>query len=905
MRMVSWRYTIPLKLRSLFRWRQADGELDEELREHVARKTEEYVAKGMSAQQARRQAMMDMGGVEQANENCRDTRGIHFVESLVQDIRFALRMLRKSPGFTAVAVLTLALGIGANTAIFSILEAQFWKPLPFPDSDQLVAVFRTFTKYPDRSSLFLAPDYPAWTAAAKGTFAGVCAFQGSDYHNTPGTDTAEMINARPVSSSFFETLHMTPTLGRAFLPDEEQQGHDREVILSYAFWQRHYGANSKVVGEPLVLDGSAYTIVGVAPAGLHFEIFGDPDLYVPLVLTKPNKFSRSGTGLVVVARLKPGMSLRAAQAQMDVIASQIAQQYPERDANHGLKIEELRNAFSPQHQGLFFFVGAAVLVLLIACVNVAGLLLARGLARQREFALRAALGAGRRTLLCQLLVEGAPLGIIGGALGVLAALWSANTLNALLPEDFLSLQVAPQMDARVLAFAVGVALVAAIASALAPGLFASRVDLTNALRQNALSTSGSSGPRRLRSALVIGEVTVAVTLLFGAGLFLNSFVRQMRAPLGFDPHNLLSIGLTFSDKRYSQPQNLWLAQQQILARVRAVPGIKSAVLASQIPFAGGIGASFSIVGKPIPPAGEKPSAIFSSVTPDYFRTLGIPVLAGRSFDENDSADAPHVVVVNQNFADEYSGGKNPLGAELDIEHVGFDTSLGSFRVRIIGVVHNTHMFGPNEAPFDFIYAPTAQVPVTSLNVSVFLVASTALPVSSVLGPIRHEVAQVDKSIPITNVATMDERVDESLKSARGNLILIGIFAGLAAVLVAVGIFGAIAYFVEQRTREFGIRMALGSSRAGVLWVALKHSAVLGISGIILGIGFSFALGRILGSELYLVRGQHDGLLYGVSIFDPLTLAASCTFLIAALFLASYIPARRAMKVDPMVALRYE
>ena len=894
-----------LRLRSLFRRECVENELNDELRFHFEQQVEKLVRSGLPLAEARRQARLTIGTADEIREEYRDSSGIRFLETLFQDVRFALRMLRKSPGFTAVAVLTLALGIGANTAIFSVLEAQLWKPLPFPDSERLLAVLRTDTKHPDRTTLFTSLDFPDWFAAAQNSFANICAFQGYDYHTMPGAETADMVTARPVSSSFFETLRMPPALGRAFLPSEQESGRDYEVILSYPFWQSHFASSPNVIGETLVLDGSPYTIVGVAPAGLHFEIFGDPDMYVPLVLTRGNAMSRTGTGILVVARQKSGIPTSVTQAQMDVIARQLASQFPERDANYGLKIERLREAFLPEGQGLFFFAGAAGLVLLIACANVASLLLARGLARQHEFAVRAALGASRPVLLRQLLVEGGLLGALGGGLGILTAIWGARALNAILPDDLLSRNATPQLDGRVLAFALFISLTAAILAALAPGLFASRVDLNDSLRQSRHSASSSSGHHRLRGAFVVAEVTMAVTLLFGAGLFLNSFVRLVRAPLGFDPHNLISFGLTLSDKRYSQPQNLWLAEQQILERVRAIPGIQDATIASQIPFAGGIGTSFFIVGRPTSPNTEKPSAIFSSISADYFRVLKIHFLSGRSFNDEDTQNSPHVVIVNENFVHQYFPGQNPIGSELDIARVGFDTSYGSVRMRIVGVVQNTHLFGPNEDSFDFIYAPTAQVPVTSLNTSVFLVAAVNLPSSAVVNPVRHQIAEVDKTIPITHVATMDERAADALHGARGNLILIGILAAFALVLVAVGIFGVIAYFVEQRTREFGIRLALGASPARILLHALKQSAVLAAFGLVLGITVSLVLGQLLRNALYLVPGHHDGLLYGVSIFDPPTLAGACALLAVVLFTASYIPARRAMKVDPMVALRYE
>ena len=889
---------------TIFSRRRNDAEFGDELRGHIELLTEENVRRGMPQDEARRQARIRLGNAAQIRETHRQLTGLPFLETLAQDIRYALRMLRKSPGFTAVAVLTLALGIGANTAIFSILEAQIWKPLPVPGSQRLIAVLRTIPRI-NRTTLLTEDDFPDWLAAAQNSFDGVCALQGVDYHTTPGTDTADMVTARPVSSGFFETLRMPPALGRAFLPEEEQSGRDREVILSYEYWQRHYASNPKIIGQSLVLDGSAYIIVGVAPAGLRLEIIGDPDMYVPLVLTTKGNLTRSGTGLFVFARMKPGMSLSVAQAEMNVIAEQLAKEYPQRDADRGLEVEDLRDAFAPQHQGLFFFAGAAGLVLLIACANVAGLLLARGLVRQHEFAVRAALGASRRILLRQLLTEGIALGALGGALGILAAFWSANALNALMPEDFMGRHAAPHLDGRVLAFALIFSLGAAILAALAPGLFASRVDLNDSLRNSGRLASNASGHNRLRGVFVIAEVAMGITLLFGAGLFLNSFVRQVRAPLGFDPHNLISFVLTFSDKRYSQPQNLWLAERQILDRVRAVPGIQDASFASQIPFAGGIGASFSVVGESAPPNARGLTAIISSVDPAYFNLLKIGFLSGRAFDDQDTQNSQAVAIINQNFVERYLAHRDPLGAQLEIDNIGFNTSYGHVRVRIVGVVQNTELFGPNEAAFDFIYVPTSQVPVSSMNSSVFLVASSKLPTSAIVQPIRHQIAQVDRDIPPTDIATMDQRASDALEGARGVLILAAVFAGLAIALVAVGIFGAIAYSVEQRTREFGIRLALGASPTRVLRNALKQSVVLGAVGLVLGVGASLAIGRILGNALYLVPQQHDGLLYGVTVFDPLTLVSACLSLTAVLLLASYIPARRAMKVDPMVALRYE
>lgn len=884
-------------------WWRKRRELRDELDSHLEMAARDRVERGEDAARARQQAQRELGNEALIRETTRDQWGLRWLETLLQDLRYATRMLRKSPGFTIVAVLTLALGIGANTAIFSVLEAQLWKPLPFPQADQLIWVGRTNTEHPNRTFMMSLADFEDWLPEAKSSFESICAFQGSDYHTTPGPEAAEMVTARPISSAFFETLRMPPVLGRAFLNDEQEHGHDHEAILSYSFWHTHYSSDPNVLGKTVALDGSSYIIVGVAPQGLRFEFFGDPDLYVPLTRESRNVASRSGMGVMIIGRAKPDVPLPASQAQMDVIAGQLTREHPKEDGHRGLRLEPFAQAFGGPHQGLFFFAGAAGLVLLIACVNVAGLLLARGLARQHEFAVRSALGASRIVLVRQLLVEGSVVGALAGALGLIAAVWGAGTLNALLPLDFLYRAVEPQLDLRVLGFTVAISIIAAVVSTLAPGLFASRVNLSNALQGSGRSVSGSSGERRLRTAFVIAEVTMAVTLLFGAGLFLNSLVRQMRAPLGFDPHNLISMGLTFSDKRYAQPDSLWSAEQQIVERVRAVPGVADVGLASQIPFAGGIDAAFTIAGKPIPHPEGMHHALFSSVSSNYFQLLKIPILAGRGFDAEDGQGSQTVAVVNQNFVDDYLRGGNAIGAGLDI----FDdaTLNRRFTVRIVGVVQNTHMFGPNEVPFDFIYAPAAQVPVTSFNDSVFLIAATKVPPASVIETIRHGIARVDRGIPVTHVATMDERAGDSLKGARADFILIGVFAAFAVALVAVGIFGAVSYFVQQRTREFGIRVALGASPARVLRQALGEAAIMAVLGLALGISASLGLGRLLRSALYLAAGQHDGLLYGVSIFDPLTLGTCCVLLAVVLLLASYIPARRAMRVDPMVALRYE
>jgi putative ABC transport system permease protein len=899
-----WLSEISRRISMLIHRGRFDRELADEMRAHRALRELEYLKEGAGRDQARYATQRQFGNELVLREESHDAWGCAWLEHLLRDIRFGARMLRKNPGFTAIAVLTLALGIGANTAIFSVLEAQLWKPLPFPESENLVSVLRTDLKHPKSTDLLSGPDFQDWQPQAKTSFENICAFDPGSHPILRGAGASERVISESISLDFFETLRALLPVGRSFSPEEHQAGHDHEVILSYPFWQSHFGGGQSAIGQSLALDGIDYTIVGVAPQGLRFEFSGDPDIYVPLVLTSKDYANRATPALFVVARLKPGVPPPAAQAQMEVIAKRLAGQYPREDGERGIKIEGLRESFvSYAQMPLFFFAGAAALVLLIACANVASLLLARGLARQREFAVRSALGAGRGALVRQLLIEGALLGALGGGLGSLAAVWGAQAFGRFLPGDLLPRKVVPSVDVRVFAFALAMCFVTVLLSALLPGLFASRVDLTQALRGGSRNISAGPGQRRVRGVLVIAEVAMAVALLFGAGLFLNSFIREMRAPLGFDPHNLLSLNVAFPKDRYAQPEQLMVAYDQILQRVAAVPGVRDAGFGSQIPFAGGIGSNFTIVGRPGAASGEQPHSLLRSVTPNYFQLLKIRFLAGRFLAESDTQNSPRVIVVNQNLVRRYFGGENPIGTELDIvpEEWGDGISKQPFRARIVGVVENTHMFGPNEVPFSDIYFPVAQAPVSSL----FLVASTGLPAGSILAPIREQITQLDRNILLSHAATMDERASQALRGARGNLALIGMFAGLALALVAVGIFGAIAYFVEQRTREFGIRLALGAMPGRILRHALAQSAVLGVCGLALGVSTSLVLGRLLRSALYLVPGEHTGLLYGVSIYDPLTLFTGCTLLVCVLFLASYIPARKAMRVDPLVALRYE
>src|SRR6202050_537951 len=565
MNLPQWLSEISRRISMLVHRGRFDRELADEMRSHRVLREQERLEEGAEQDEARYATQRQFGNELVLREESRDAWGWAWLEHLLRDIRFGARMLRKNPGLPAIAVLTLAPGIGANTAIFSALEAQLWKPLPFPESENLVSVLRTDLKHPKRTDLLSGPDFQDWEPQAKVSFENICAFDPGSHPILRGPGTSERVISESISLDFFETLRAPLPLGRVFTPEEHQTGHNHVVILSYPFWQSHFGGGQSAIGQSLALDGIDYTIVGVAPQGLRFEFFGDPDLYVPLVLSAKDYASRGPPVLFVVARLKPGLPQPAARAQMEVIAKRLAGQYPREDGGRGIRIEGLRERLVHYAQRpLFFSAGAGALVLLIAWANVASLLLARGLARQREFAVRSALGAGRGALVRQLLVEGALLGILGGALGILAALWGAKAFNVFLPGDFLPRSVPPEVDGRVFAFALAISLATVLLSALLPGLFASQIDLNEALRDGSRSVSAGPAQRRVRGALVIAGVTMAVALLFGAGLFLNSFIREARAPLGFDPHNLLSLNVALPKDRYAEPAQVTVAYEQIL-----------------------------------------------------------------------------------------------------------------------------------------------------------------------------------------------------------------------------------------------------------------------------------------------------------------------------------------------------
>lgn len=891
-----------MRIRALFRGKKVEGELGEELRFHLERQVEKYVQSGLSREEAQRRARVEFGGVELAKEECRDARGVRFFEGLFQDTRLGMRMLRKSPGFTTVAVLTLALGIGASTAILSVVESVLWRPLPFPDSERLTANWSTNLKQTWRAEPVSAADYLDWRAQ-NSVFSSLAAFDWSENHTLTGNGGAERVRVMPVSANFFDTLQVRPAVGRTFRPDEEQTGKNHVALVSHALWERRFQADPTVLEKAMTLDGEQYAIAGVFSPQFHLEFEGTADVYIPLVLDGAVTTNRADRKLGDVGRLKPDVTLARAGSEMTGLAERLAQQYPKEDGEWRIRVENLRQsytAFSSTTNFLFFFLGAVAMLFLISCANVANLLLSRGLTRQREFAVRTVLGAERKVLMRQLLVESFLLALGAGAAGILLATWGVGVFTGLLSEGELPRAAYIRLDGRVIAFAVVLSLATVILFGLVPALFSSKVDPNSYLKEGARGIVGGSGAARARNSLVAAQVAIALVLLFGAGLFVNSFLRLERVSLGFDPRNLLSMRIELKGPQYASPEKMTQFYESLLERARALPGIQAAVAANGIPLTSGYDTRFVIIGKARPALGEEPAALNRIVTTNYFHTMGIRLLAGRDFDEKDSLGAPHVAIVNENFVRHYLAGEEPLGKELDI--VGGwakDTPLG--RVQIVGVVGNTHEVGLNETEFVDIYFPFLQNPTPSM----FVVLSTGIPMAGITEAMRKEVLALDKDQPVFSVVPMEKRVADALRGDRFNLVLIASFASFAVLLACVGIYGAISYSVEQRTQEFGIRIALGASREAIYALTLRKAAVLSLTGLSAGVAMSLAVGRIVGSRLYLVPREHEGLLYGVSVFDPLTLAIVFSVLAAVALLASYFPARRATRVDPMVALRYE
>jgi len=812
--------------------------------------------------------------------------------TLIQDLRYGLRMLARSPGFTAVAVLTLALGIGANTAIFSVVNAVMLRPLPFHDPDRLVRVvsFRLRDGIDDNSSY---PDFLDWRAQNH-VFERMGVYETSGFALTGGGQAVHLSGAT-VSADMFSLLGVKPFLGRTPLPGEDKPGAvngSDPVMLSHRFWRERFGADPKIVGQTIQLDYKTATIVGVMPDGFQFPLQGGRiDLWTTIARDsedgeKSMAAQRGAHYLDVIARLKPTVTIAQAQAEMSTIVSALNKQYPENAPRGAGIVPELSYMVRDVRPALLALLGAVGCVLLIACANVANLLLARATSRQREMAIRAALGAGKGRMVRQVLTESLVLALAGGALGALLSLWVIDLLLRLIPADNPRLAEI-HLDSQVLLFTIGLSLLTGLLFGMAPALQVSRSMLSESLKEGGRGATEGVHRHRARGALVVAEVAVAAMLLVGAGLLLKSFARLERVDPGFESHRVVAFAVQLPGSRYSTARTLDVFQQ-ILARLNHLPGVRSASALFPLPLNGGeVETMFGIEERPVAEA-ERPRTVYTWVEPGLFRTLGIPLLQGRDFTPRDDLNATPVVIINQALAERYFPHVNPVGKRIK---AGIGNGYKQPPMReIIGVVGDVKLHGLQAEVTPAVYVSVAQSPFDGMN----FVVRTEVDPASVITAARNEVAAVDKDLPVFDVKTLDQYVSESVAAPHLISLLLGIFAGLALALAAVGLYGVIAYSVVQRTHEFGVRMALGAEREDVLKMVLRQGLVLTLAGVGIGLLGALALTRFLAS-----------LLFGVRPNDPATFAGVLLVMTAVALLASYTPARRATKVDPMVALRYE
>ncbi|HKG60291.1 MAG TPA: ABC transporter permease [Pyrinomonadaceae bacterium] len=807
------------------------------------------------------------------------------MNSIIKDVKFALRGLLKHPAFTAIAVVTLALGIGGSTSIFTVVNAALLRGLPYKSPDRLYHIWEQTPKQEFSKREFSYPDYQDYQQ--NNVFEGIAAYSGGGAILS-GQGDPESLNATRVNAAFFSVLGVDPYLGRTFQNGEDNQGGPKVTVLTYALWQRRFGADPNIVGRALTINGDSYTVIGVLPASFQFAL-RPADLFLPYQPTQNQLTRRFMHGTNLIGRLKAGKTADEAQSELNLIAGRIEQQF--NDSHAGVKArvvplqEEIIGNVRPI---LLVLLGAVGFVLLIACANVASLLLTRSLARQKEVAIRSALGASRWRVIRQLLTESILLSLAGGIAGLLIALWGVPALVAVLPQSQLNAMPflkSLNIDASILAFSFGLSLLTGLFFGLAPALQSSKLDLNEALKEGGRQTSAGSG-HRLRSAMVVSEIALAVVLLIGAGLMMKSLLRLLQTNIGFQTENLMTMTVILPPSKYTEVNQQINFNDQLRQRVQSLPGVAGAGTVNILPVNSGNTTRFFIDGDPIPSPGKETEANIRTVSDDYFKTLGVPLLAGRTFDERDTADKPGVVIIGKTIADRMFAGRDPVGMRIKYSSIQGQPDL------IVGVVGDVKITGIDEALRPVLYYPFRQSPSTFAN----LVARTNTDPTALAAAIRGEVRNLEPDAAILNVRTMDEMIAQTPASfmRRFPALLISIFAGIALLLASIGIYGVVSYSVSQQTHYIGVRMALGASPSDILKMILKQGLLLAVLGVGIGVGAAFGLMRLLST-----------LLFQVSATDASTFAIVTGTLFAVALLACFLPARRATKVDPLVALRYE
>jgi putative ABC transport system permease protein len=800
---------------------------------------------------------------------------------MFEDLRYSLRVLARNPSFTLVAVVGLALGIGANSAIFTVMNAVLLRPLPYKEAEQLVLLWQLNRQNGDHEIKASAPDYIDWKEQNT-VFQNVAAFNANSGLglNLSGAGHPVRISATSVTGNLFSVLGVTPALGRSFLPDEERPGSAPVCILSDGLWTRRFGSDPKILGKAVTLNGEMWTVVGVMPSGFRFP--QSVDLWVPAMVRSTARTNHAKHYLGVIARLKPGLSLDHAQAELDALARRMELQYPETNAGLGIRLVPLRTQITGNSRpALLVLFGATAFVLLIACTNLANLLLVRATVRQAEMSLRLALGASRTLLVRQLLTESALLGLLGGILGLILAFAGTRLLFSHSPSNFPRTNEIT-VDGRVLTFTLGLSVFTAALFGVVPALQASKPDLIRTLKVGGSGFGAGHGWQRLRLLLVASEMALALVLLIGASLMIRSFFRLQEVNIGLDPLNVLTMNTTLTVDRYPAPRQIAF-YRDVVERIGALPGVTSVGAVDNLPLGGSDVHSFGIVGRPTWNPGDEPSGELGVVTPQYFRAIGITLTRGRYFTEGDGDETPRVAIINNAVAKRYWPQEDPLGKKITID---FEREPRE----IVGVVGNVRHLGiDNQAPLQ-VYIPHSQ----GGGAAMYLVVRTASDPLSLVPSVRTAVEAVDHDQPVYDIQTMEERLSDSVSPRRFNMLLLGIFAAIALVLAGGGTYGVMSYYVAQQTRDIGIRMAMGADKFKVLTLVVGKGLVMLFCALAIGVALALAFSRVI-----------SGLLFGVSALDITSIAGASALLTMMGLLACYIPARRASRVDPVVALRCE
>lgn len=874
-----------------------EQDIVEELSQHLEDAFEAAVSRGATEQEAHRTASAELcdllqrelqGAERPVTQNpvaMGTRRKSNFVADAAQDIRYALRMFAKNPAFSAIAVLALALGIGANSAIFSVVDAILLRPLPFKNPGQLVMIWENATHLGFPKNTPSPANFLDWRQQST-VFDGMAAFAERSF-NLTGVGEPERLDGRRVSANLFDLLGVRPIVGRTFLPQEDAPG-TKVAVLNEALWKRRFGGNPGIVGQAITLNGESYTVVGVVKSTIRLPAYGKwrDQVWVPLAFASEEAASRGDHFLQVIARIKPGITVRQAQAEMETIMARLAQQYPRYNTRIGAVVrplhEEIVGDIKP---ALLVLLGAVVFVLLIACANVANLLLARAAVRQKEIALRLALGADRTRLTKQLLVESVMLSLLGAIVGLGFAYAGLSVLTHFIPPEVMHPE-AIAINARVLLFTLAIAMITGLIFGLAPAMQASHFNLNDTLKDGGRDSGASVQGKRVRSALVIAEVAVSFILLIGAGLLINSFMHLRNLDPGFRADHLLALNVDLSEVKYPDAPQRIAFFDEVVRRVRTLPGVQSAAVAGNLPFTyNGDSMGIAVEGIPDPPPDQWPDVIYRTIGPGYFATMGIPLVRGRDFTDQDTLDTTLGVAISEKTAKHYWPNQDPIGKRLK---PGASTSQSPWRT-VIGVVKDVRQNDFIAEPKMEMYLSFRQVHSPVANA---LVVRTSVDPLSLATSVRNAIWSVDKDQPVSNVDSMQHIVAGAIARQRFSMLLLAIFAGLALVLAAVGIYGVMSYSVAQQTREIGVRIALGAKRSDVLVMTVKNGLKLAAVGVFFGLLAAFVMTRVLTS-----------LLFGIGATDPVTFTIVALVIITVAILASYIPALRATKVDPMIALR--